>query len=187
MAYFHTTRYTYYMNTELNKTDELLDLVDQNDCVIRQEWRSVIHANQLKYLRAINAFIVNDEGKLWIPRRAAHKPSLANALDMSVSGHVQSGENYEQAFIRELAEEVNMDAHTIAYRCLGYLTPVRDDTSAFMKVYEITHHKTPNYNTDDFSECFWLSPQEILDQLEAGALAKSDLKKLVHRFYKNSL
>lgn len=54
---------------------EILDLVDDNDKVIGQIKRA--DAYDLKYetghLRASEVFIVNSEGKLWIPVRTAHK------------------------------------------------------------------------------------------------------------------
>ena len=38
---------------------------------------------------------------------------------MSMGGHVESGETYEEAFKRELDEELNMKADEISWQQLG--------------------------------------------------------------------
>ena len=81
--------------------DEYLDLVDENDNVIGKEKRSIVYSKGLNNFRVVNLFIVNSEGKIWIPRRGPHKRIFPSALDMSMGGHVDSGETYEQAFKRE--------------------------------------------------------------------------------------
>src|SRR5689334_7806953 len=98
------------MSYAYQQDDELLDTVNEHDQVIGQVWRSEYHAQSARYtIRAVNAFVQNDKGQLWIPRRTATKKLLPLALDMSVSGCVSSGEDYEQAFAREAQEEINLD------------------------------------------------------------------------------
>ena len=77
--------------------DEMLDLVDENDCVIGTARRSEVYAKELRNIRVVNAFVINSKGELWIPRRTAHKRSYPSCLDMSMGGHVESGETYEEA------------------------------------------------------------------------------------------
>ncbi len=108
-------------------------------------------------------------------------------LDMSVGGHVESGETYEQAFRRETEEELSIDIDKVRYRFLGHLNPHNHDISAFMNVYEIEMDQTPNYNKEDFIEYFWLTPQALLDKLKGGDTSKDDLPKLIHKFYSSEL
>lgn len=172
--------------------DELLDYVDERDQVIGQIWRSEFNDNfdtkQGKYVvRAVNAFIQNDKGQLWIPRRAATKKRLPLVLDMSISGCVASGEDYDTAFAREAQEEVNLDISQVSYELMGYLNPHKDPVKYFMKVYRIYQNETPNYNPDDFCEYYWLTPQEIIDRLKAGDTSKPGLPVLLNIFYGVSL
>jgi isopentenyl-diphosphate delta-isomerase len=163
--------------------DELLDIVNNHDIVVRTELRSVIYQQKLQHIRAVNAFIINDQGQLWIPRRTAHKALFPLALDSSVGGHVQSGETYDQAFERELEEETGLILKDIECQVKAYLTPLEHGVSCFMTVYEIKSNQAPVYNPDDFCEYFWLTPTELIQKIESGEPAKSDLIKLVKILY----
>jgi len=163
--------------------DEYLDIVNEKDEVIGRELRSVVYAAQRSDFRVINAFLRNSEGKLWIPRRAAHKKIFPLSLDMSVGGHVESGETYDETFRREAAEELNIDIDTLPYRFLGHLTPHQDGLAAFMQVYEIQSDESPQYNPDDFIDYFWMTPKEVIERIEAGEKTKGDLPKLIKKFY----
>lgn len=121
------------MNVEI---EELLDLVDSQDQVIGKLERSQVYARKLHNFRVINAFFINDQGQIWVPRRTAHKRLFPLHLDVSVGGHVSSGETYEQALIREVYEEIGLDLEAITYRTLGKLTPHEHGVSAFMQVYQ---------------------------------------------------
>ncbi|MBD2255162.1 NUDIX hydrolase [Nostoc parmelioides] len=164
---------------------EILDIVDESDCVIGQKRRSEIYSQGLCNFRVVNSFVVNSLGKLWIPRRSAQKRIFPLCLDVSMGGHVESGETYEDALQRELEEELNLDLNMVNTQLLGYLTPYKYQVSAFMKVYEIRLDYEPDYNQNDFIESFWLYPSDLIEWLNKGEPAKSDLIKLVQMFYAN--
>jgi isopentenyldiphosphate isomerase len=163
-------------------TEEILDLVDDNDHVIGQLSRDEIYKRNLSNYRVVHGLLINKEGKLWIPRRTATKKIHPNALDFSSAGHVESGETYEASFRRETREELNLDLETVPWRELGKLTPT-DGAHCFQMVYEIQSDVAPRFNTADFSEAKWLFPKEVVEMIEAGTLAKSDLAFTIRRFY----
>ncbi len=163
--------------------EELLDIVDVNDNVIGQKKRGDIYREGKPNFRVVNVFVENARGQLWILRRSARKSYFPLGLDMSVGGHVKSGETYDDALKRELQEELKIDASQVRCQLLGYLTPQEDGVSAFMKVYKTQLEETPKFNTDEFIEGFWCSPKNILERIERGEKAKDDLPKLLKRFY----
>ena len=163
--------------------DEFLDLVDTNDNVIGRKLRSEIYAEGLSSFRVINAFVKNSKDGLWIPKRGPHKRIYPNALDMSVGGQVESGEDYDFSFARETAEELNIDIAKVPWKFLGKCTPHEHGVSAFMHVYEIATDEAPKYNPNDFTEAHWLTPEELRATLEAGVPAKGDLIKLLNIFF----
>lgn len=163
--------------------EEWLDLVDDNDNVIGRKLRADVKKENLSNFRVVNLFIKNSKDELWIPRRTAQKRDRPLALDMSMGGHVDSGETYEEALIRETREELNIDLQQTPATYLGYMVPHRDQVGAFMKVYELAMDEAPSYNTDDFVEYFWLPPQELIKRIHGGEKSKYDLPIIVKRFY----
>ena len=169
----------------MNTNDELLDLVDENDNVVGTIMRSEVYEKDIHNVRVINLFIKNSKGEIWFPRRVESKKSFPLCLDMSVGGHVGSGETYEEALKHETRDEIGIDVEKVPYKFLGKLSPHENNVSAFMKVYEIQMDETPDYNKGDFCESFWLTPKEFLKRIEEGEKTKEDLPKLVKHFYIN--
>jgi isopentenyldiphosphate isomerase len=163
--------------------DELLDIVDVHDTVIGVKHRSEIYNLGMRNFRVINAFAKDRNGRLWIPRRSEKKELCPLALDVSVGGHVKSGETYDEAFARELHEEITITIDSIEPQVLGTLTPHTHGVSAFMKVYEFSIDFDPLYNKDDFTEFFWILPKDLALCIAAGEPAKSDLPLLLKQFY----
>lgn len=164
--------------------DELLDLVDEHDCVIDTKYRSEVHELKLKNIRAVHCLMINSQGKVWIPRRSAHKKTVPLGLDMSVAGCVSSGETYDQAFERELAEELNLKLSEVVWERIGLMTPHEHGFNAFAMFYIIKSDCAPMYNPDEFVGYEWLTPQEILDKIAAGDVSKKDLPTLIRWYFK---
>jgi len=160
-------------------SEELLDIVDHNDQVIGQKYRSEVYTQNLSNFRVINALLINDNKEIWIPRRSPHKKLFPLCLDASVGGHVAAGETYDQAFARELQEELNLDLSQISHRLLTKLTPHQYGVSAFMHFYLIFTNQTPAYNTDDFVGAAWYPISELQKLVAAGEPMKGDLPKLI--------
>src|SRR5580704_5256092 len=89
--------------------DELFDVVDADDRVIRQERRSVVHAQGLSH-RAVHIFVFNSRGQLLVQRRSASKDEYPLTYTSSASGHVAAGETYEMCAPREMVEEIGIEA-----------------------------------------------------------------------------
>jgi isopentenyldiphosphate isomerase len=87
--------------------DELLDVVNDNDVVIAQEMRSIVHLKGFQH-RGVHVFLVTSDGKLLVQQRGRLQEAFPLALDCSVSEHVKAGEDYRQAADRGMAEELGI-------------------------------------------------------------------------------
>lgn len=163
--------------------EEYLDLVDELDNVLGKMSRSKVYEEGLSNFRVINVFLRNSKGELWIPKRTATKRLFPLHLDVSAAGHVSAGESYQIAFVRELAEELNIDAEKVGYKEIAYFTPHENKVSAFMTVYEIHTDKDPDFNKDDFIEGHWMLPEKLIEILDGNVKAKGDLYKLIKLIY----
>ena len=83
--------------------DELLDIVNNDDVVITQEMRSVVHRQGL--LASRSPYLPGHTGgRLLVQQRSQQRDNFPLALDCSVSEHVKANESYQQAAMRGLAE-----------------------------------------------------------------------------------
>ncbi len=88
--------------------DELFDIIDENDIVISQELRSIVHQRGLWH-RGVHVLLFTHEGKLLVQQRSKDRPHAPLALDCSVSEHVKAGEDYLTAAIRGMQEEMGVE------------------------------------------------------------------------------
>lgn len=89
------------------KDDEMFDVVDENDEVIRQEQRAVVHAENLLH-RAVHVLVFNKKKELLLQKRSRLKDNFPGVWDSSAAGHLDAGEDYESCVIRELEEEMGI-------------------------------------------------------------------------------
>jgi isopentenyl-diphosphate delta-isomerase type 1 len=87
--------------------EEFLDIVAENNQVIGQEKRSVVHQSGIWH-RGVHVFLFTPEHKLVIQQRSKHRKQSPSALDCSVSEHLQAGESYLAGAIRGLEEELGI-------------------------------------------------------------------------------
>ena len=88
--------------------DELFDIVNEDNVVVKQELRSIVHRNGLWH-RGMNIFLFTGDGKLLVQKRSKDKDKFPSALDCSVSEHVKAGEDYAHTAVRGLSEELGVE------------------------------------------------------------------------------
>ena len=161
----------------MDQPDELLDLVNSQDEVvgtIRREEIPSLEQTGKGYVRAVGVFIVNHEGKLWVPKRQVQKKIAPGGLDFSAAEHVGSGETYDAAALRGLHEELTIDAADAKLTLVGTIKPFAG-LPYFHPVYTYPCDEVPHFSTDDFSSYAWLTPAEVKQKLQAGEPAKEVL------------
>src|SRR5258708_3806596 len=93
--------------TNINfENSRLLDVVSQNDKVIDLKTRTDVHRLGLRH-REIHVWLFDGKHNMYFQKRGLHRPS-AGLLDATIGGHVNKGEEYLNAAIRETKEETGI-------------------------------------------------------------------------------
>ena len=148
----------------LDPTCEIFDVVDTDDRVIGQASRAEVHARGLLH-RAVHMFVFNSDGKLLIHQRSASKDEYPLLWTSSASGHVDAGESYEVAAIRELQEELGLDAP------LEYLFTERacpDTANEHSALYRVRTDDPPVPDPGEIQQIAWVTLDEVRAELHQG-------------------
>lgn len=91
---------------ENNQGGELIDVLDENGVFTgRVATRKEVHSKGLWH-RAIIVAIVNDENKILIQKRAKSKEKFPGLWDLSVAGHIPTGQDSVSCAAAEVMEEI---------------------------------------------------------------------------------
>ena len=91
---------------------EFLDVVDENDQVVGKASKHTVYKKLLPH-RIIHIFIFNKKGQMALQLRSKNVSFCPNHWSSAVGGYVRSGENYEEAALRECIEELGIRTQLI--------------------------------------------------------------------------
>jgi len=86
-------------------SEEIFDVVNDKDEVIDQRPRSEVHAKDLLH-RAVHVLVFHSDGRLFLQKRSMLKDCFPGTWDSSASGHLDTGESYDDSAVREVGEEL---------------------------------------------------------------------------------
>ena len=89
------------------RDDEIFDVVNHLDEVTGQARRKDVHQQKLWH-RAVHALAFGPDGRVFLQKRSMLKDTSPGRWDSSSSGHVDSGEGYDVAVVREVGEEIGV-------------------------------------------------------------------------------
>jgi len=141
------------------KAGEIFDVVDLDDQVIGTATRAEVHAQRLTH-RAVHVFIFNKRGDLLLQKRSLLKDMCPGLWDSSVSGHLDSGESYETAVVRELTEEMGIASET-APEEIAKITPGVNTGWEHVKLYQLRYDGTLRYPSAEVDAVMWFPLAEI--------------------------
>lgn len=143
----------------VNMLQELLAVVDDQDCVVDYRPRHVIHAEGLKH-RAVHMLVFNDMGHLFLQKRSMRKDLNAGLWDTSAARHVDAGEDYDTSAIRELAEELGI-TDVDHLELLFKLTPTAATGMEFIQVYRYFHNDPLSLAADEIDDGTWIHTNDV--------------------------
>lgn len=122
--------------------------------------------------RAVYAFIIDDNGNILLQKRSANKKLWPNMWDVTVGGHVDSGEFGRQALIREAKEELGIEINDDDIKYLVGSTSINNQGNIINKHYNECYLITKNINIseiivkqEEVSEVRYFSKGEVLERI----------------------
>ncbi len=140
-------------------SEELLDVVDENDRVTGVKTRGEIHAQGLMH-RAVHILVFNSSGELFIQKRSMSKDNNPGLWDSSAAGHVDSGEDYYDCAIRELDEELGIGVNVLLEQLFRLVaSPITDMEHCI--VYRCINDGPFELEPGEIDEGAWISGTEM--------------------------
>jgi isopentenyldiphosphate isomerase len=139
--------------------EEIFDIVNERDEVIDRRPRREVHRLGLKH-RAVHVLVFNSRSEVFLQKRSMKKDTAAGLWDSSSSGHVDSGEDYDACAVRELREEIGLQAAHPPGRL--FKIDARPETGwEFCWVYRCASEGPFELNPDEIEYGEWFAPEKI--------------------------
>lgn len=145
------------------KSSEIFDVVNDRNEVTGQATRGEVHAKGLLH-RAVHVFVFNKHGDLWLQQRSHLKDVHPLAWDSSAAGHLDSGEDYATAAVRELKEELGIEATS---RCIAHIPASEHTGWEFVELHEAHHNGPMNFAPDEIACGQFFRVAQIADWIAA--------------------
>lgn len=142
------------------KSGEIFDVVDEHDEVTGQATRGEVHAQGLLH-RAVHILVFNKRGDVLLQQRSMLKDAHPGVWESSVSGHLDAGEAYETAAVRELAEEMGIDAKCPPTE-IARLKPSAATGWEHIRLYRCEHQGNIRFPAAEIESAMWL-PLPVLE------------------------
>ena len=101
---------------------EMLTELDEELQPLRAVPREIAHRDGLLHA-VVHCWVVSRNGgevRVWFQQRAHTKKDFPDYYDIAVGGHIDVGEDRDAAALREMREEIGLDAQRLQLRYLGY-------------------------------------------------------------------
>lgn len=165
-------------------SEELLDVVDENDQVVGVKKRGEIHAQGLMH-RSVHILVFNSDAELFIQKRSMNKDNEPGLWDSSAAGHVDSGEDYFSCAVRELGEELGIEVGS-SLDVLFRLTASPITGMEHCIVYRCINDGPFELQAEEIDEGAWISPSEMDRRVSAEDPALTRVLQYIWNKYRNS-
>lgn len=145
--------------------EDIFDIVDAFDRPVGRAPRSQVHARGLRH-RAIHVLIFDRLGRVFLQKRSALKDMAPLTWDSSCSGHLEAGEDYDEACVRELQEELGLVLPSPPRRWLR-IEACDETANEFVWVYRLEHEGPFRLDPAEIEEGAWYAPDDLTLRIAA--------------------
>ncbi len=155
----------------MTPVEDIFDVVDESDQVVSRASRSEVHSRGLIH-RAVHIFVFHPDGRLLLQLRSARKDKHPRTWDTSCCGHVDSGEDYDTAAQREMAEELGLHPCP-SLQWLAKSPPCEQTGMEFVGIYRTMCEGPFLPCCDEIDELRWIKPEAMEEEFysEPGCFA----------------
>ncbi len=139
--------------------EEWFDVVNGRDEVVGRALRAEVHARGLWH-RAVHVLVFDAAGRVFLQKRSMRKDMSPGLWDSSCSGHLDAGEDYDAAAVRELGEELGLRGGELPARWLR-LEACEETGWEFCWVYRLRHGGPFALDADEIEGGEWLAAEEL--------------------------
>ena len=139
--------------------EEIFDIVNDNDEVIGQMPRRLVHRDGHKH-RAVHVLVFDSRGRIFLQKRSMTKDTFPGAWDSSASGHVASGEDYAACAVRELREELGW-SDPVPPRPLFKIAACAETGQEFVWVYQAASEGPFTLHPEEIERGAWFTPGRV--------------------------
>jgi isopentenyldiphosphate isomerase len=161
--------------------EEVFDIVDEKDRIIGTALRSEVHGNPGLIHRVAHVLVFNSEGALFLQKRSMSKDVQPGKWDTSVGGHLDSGESYERAVLREMGEELGIEDRELTF--LHKYLHVNEVEAEYVSTYVCTFDGPIHIQEKEIDDGRFFKLEEIACSRESGNFTPNCLHEL--ELYKN--
>ena len=140
-------------------SEEVFDVVNERDEVIDAKPRSEVHARGLLH-RAVHVLVFNSRGEIFLQKRSMKKDRQPGVWDSSCSGHVDSGETYDETAVRELHEELGLKVNAPPQK-LFKIDACAETDAEFVWVYRCESEGPFVLHSDEIETGGWFAPEKV--------------------------
>jgi isopentenyldiphosphate isomerase len=136
--------------------EEFFDIVDEHGRVIAKAARSLCHGNPNLVHRTVHVVVYHPDGRLLLQRRNLTKDIQPGKWDTAVGGHLDCGESFNSAVVRELNEELGIDVPFSDLKHIFDMKIRNSIESENIRVYSLIHAGPFNFQLEEIDEVkFW--------------------------------
>lgn len=142
------------------RSDELFDVVDESDQVLRQESRATVHQEKLLH-RAVHIFVFNKYKEVFIQKRSILKDTHPGSWDSSAAGHLDVAESYAACAERELVEELGVELEQDEIQEVAKLSPSENTGWEFITLFLARWDGQLRYPCSEVETGVWMKIEEL--------------------------
>jgi len=139
--------------------EDIFDVVNERDEVIGAKPRREVHARGWLH-RAVHVFVFNSRGEIFLQKRSMKKDRQPGVWDSSCSGHVDSGETYDDAAVRELGEELGLKRPPPLEK-LFKIAACAETDGEFVWLYRCQYEGPLRLAPDEIETGVWFAPEQV--------------------------